>query len=229
MPLDYKTLVEHRIVAPFLGHYEADVFRTLRTLVLKRLGERNAKTLGICSAREGDGKSTIAINLAVSLSFDVNHTVLLVELDFRQPHFHASLGVGVKKGLADVLIGEATVPECLVNIGYERLSILPARTHLSKSSETIASPAMVKLASELRDRYPDRLILYDLPPVLLSDDFLAFMNNLDACLFIVSEDKSRESDIDRALSLMDREKIIGTVWNAAKGRIEKPKYYDAHR
>jgi protein-tyrosine kinase len=218
-----------RIVAPFLGEYEADVFRRLRTLVLQRLAERNAKTLGICSAGEGEGKSTIALNLAISMSLDVRHTVLLTELDFRCPGLHERFQAPVEKGLADVLNGAATIPECLINlgyVGYDRLTLLPARTTLRDSSEIIASPMMAEIARELRNRYPNRLIIYDLPPMLLSDDCLAFMEHLEAFLFVVGAGKASGEDIDRALSLADRSKLLGTVLNGSRDGVKRPQYYD---
>ena len=229
IPLKERTLRKHRIVAPFLGQYEADVFRTLRTLVSTRMTERGARTLGICSAREGEGKSMVALNFAISSAFDVNHTILLVELDFRWPRLHQNLGIRVTKGLADVLSGNATIAECLINPGYERLSVLPARATLARSSETLASPAMAEIAKELRERYPDRIIIYDLPPVLLSDDCLAFMQHLDAFLFVVGEGRTAKQEVDRALSLTDPAKLIGTVLNGARNNVDKPKYYYANQ
>lgn len=228
VPLRERTLRRHRIVAPFLGRYEADVFRTLRTLVFNRLAERGGRTLGICSAREGEGKSMVALNLAISAAFDVNQTILLVELDFRWPRLHHNLGIRVTKGLVDVLSGDATIQECLINPGYERLSVLPARASMARSSEALGSPAMAELAKELRERYPDRVIIYDLPPVLLSDDCLTFMRHLDAFLFVVSEGRSSRTDVDRALSLVDPDKLIGTVLNGSRHGSDKPKYYDAN-
>lgn len=222
-------LRRNRIVAPFLGEYEADVFRGLRTLVLKRLAERNAKTLGICSAGEGEGKSLVALNLAISLSFDINHTVLLVELDLRAPRLHHSFEVLPAKGLSDVLSGEATVSECLINLGYagyDRLTLLPARAPLYNSSELIASPAMARLAHELRNREPNRIVIYDLPPLLLSDDCIAFMDQLDAFLFVVGAGKAMGEEIQRALSLTDRSKLVGTILNGSRIGVKKPQYYN---
>ena len=237
IPLAGRVKFEHRlrknrVVAPFLGEFEADVFRGLRTLVLKRLTERNAKTLGVCSAGAGEGKSLIALNLAISLSFDVNHTVLLVELDLRSPKLHQCFEVMPAKGLSDVLGGEAQVSECMINLGYagyDRLTLLPARVPLYNSSELIASPKMAELTRELRNQYPERIIVYDLPPLLLSDDCLAFMDYLDAFLFVVGAGKAVGEEIHRALSLVDRTKMIGTILNGPKIGIKRPQYYDENR
>ena len=220
-----KELRSNRIVAPFIGNYEADVFRMLRTRVLKRLDERGGKTLGICSCREGEGKSVVAINLAMSLALDVNHTVLLVELDLRMPSMDGYLGLNVKKGLSDVLSGQATVSECLINLGMERFTVLPAHEPMPYSSEALASPDMHNIVLELRNRYPDRLIIYDLPPVLLTDDAMAFMDHLDALLFVVAEGKTKKADLQRAVSLIDEKKLIGTVLNGAEKPNRKDDYY----
>ncbi len=212
---DLKTMRANRIIAPFSDTREADIFRMLRTQVLKRMGQRNARTLGICSAREGEGKSLVALNLAISLSQVDNRTVLLAELDLRRPSLLKTLGLTVEKGLDDVLDGDAEIADCLINPGYDRLVILPARNRQWPSSDVVLSTKMGLLADELRDRYSDRLVIYDLPPLLLSDASIAFMRHLDACLLVVEEGRTAKNEIEHALTLIDNDLLIGTVLNKA--------------
>ncbi len=187
----------------------------LRTQVLKRMKQRNARTLGICSALEGEGKSVVALNLAISLSQVDNRTVLLVELDLHRPSLLKSLGLSTEKGIDDVLAGEAEISDCLINPGYERLVLLPTRSAQNSSSSMVLSTKMALLANELRERYSDRLIIYDLPPLLPSDVSIAFMHHLDAILLVVEEGRTQKGEIEHALSMIDDDLLIGTVLNKA--------------
>lgn len=212
---DPKIMRANRIVAPALDTSEADIFRMLRTQVLKRMKQRNARTLGICSALEGEGKSLVALNLAISLSQVDNRTVLLVELDLHRPSLLKSLGLSTEKGIDDVLAGEAEISDCLINPGYARLVLLPACNAQDSSSSMVLSTKMALLANELRERYSDRLIIYDLPPLLPSDVSIAFMHHLDAILLVVEEGRTQKSEIEHALSMIDDDLLIGTVLNKA--------------
>ncbi|HEX9769854.1 MAG TPA: CpsD/CapB family tyrosine-protein kinase [Kiloniellales bacterium] len=219
-----RLLRDNRVAAHFTGTHEADVFRMLRTQVLGRLHALGARTLGISSAREREGKTLVAVNLAVSLSMDVNQTVLLVDLDLRRPAVHRYFGLRPERGFDDVLTDGLDIADCLVNPGYERLVVLPTRTPLARSSDLLSSPRMVALAEELRSRYPDRLVIYDLPPVLVADDCLAFLRHLDACLLVVEDGATRAGELHRALGLIEGGKVIGTVLN--KGQKGSAAYYD---
>lgn len=215
---DSKVLRANRIVAPFLEDPDSEFFRMLRTQVLHRMKQRNARTLGICSSRPDEGKSLMAINLAISISSVEGKSVLLVELDLRRPSLLKTLGLSVEQGIDDVLAGDAEVGDCLVSPGYEGLVILPARKPRLRSSEFVSSAAMASLASGFRDQYPDHIIMYDMPPMLLGDECLALADHLDAHLFIVEEGKTQKNEIQRSLSLIDPGKILGTVLNKVSRR-----------
>jgi Mrp family chromosome partitioning ATPase len=86
---------------------------------------------------------------------------------------------------------------------------------MEQTSEVLASPKMSGLAYELKNRYPDRLVIYDMPPVLATDDCLAFMPCVDAALFVVAEGETPRSDIERAMYLLREHPLVGTVLNKA--------------
>ncbi len=214
-----RILTESRVVAGFDGRPEADVYRMLRTQVLQRLARFEGRTLAVCSAQSGAGKSVTAVNLAISLSMDVNQTVLLVDLDLKSPSIHSLLGLAPEYGLEGYLAGACDIADCLVNPGMNRMVVLPTLAPIDRSSEVLASPRMTSLARELRERYPDRLIVYDLPPLLASDDSLVFMQHIDAMLLVVEHGATRRQDIERVLGLMEGTKLIGTVLNKAQGAL----------
>jgi len=211
--VDPEVLRANRVVAGQDGDPTANIYRILRSQVLRKLSDGGWSTLAICSASPGEGKTLTAVNLAISLAMDVNHTVLLVDLDLREPGVAAAFGIEPTFGLDDYLRGRAELAQCLVNPGIERLVLLPMREPMDRSSEILGAPMMARLAHELRVRYPDRIVIYDMPPVLPTDDCLAFIPNVESALFVVAEGESRRPDIQRALILLKDNQILGTILN----------------
>lgn len=223
-PVAPESLREKRIVAGSAHDSEADLFRMLRAQVLQRLSATDGRTFGISSPNPEEGKTFVAVNLAISLAMDINHTVLLVDLDLRRPSVADYFDLKVDQGLSDYLFNRAELSDCLVNPGIERLVLLPVGKALHNSSETLASPRMMTLAQELKEKYPDRIVIYDLPPLLTSDDTMVFLPHIDATLLVVQEGSTCVDDIDRSLDLLDREKLLGTVLNQSSERTSNPYY-----
>ncbi len=211
-------LLEKRVIAGLTHDALADTFRILRTQVLQRLTAEGYTTLAITSPNPGEGKTLTSVNLAISLAKDVNRTVLLVDVDLRRPRVHSYFHIKPEVGLSDYLLGEAALADCLINPGIERLVILPGGRPLRESSEMLSTPRMVDLARELKARYPDRLVLYDLSPVLTTDDAMGFLQHVDSCLLVVQEGSTRRGDVERALDLVDGCPLIGTVLNKSSQR-----------
>ena len=215
VPLSTDHLARNHIVTTQVDHDVTDVFRSLRAQVLRRLGKNGVTTLAITSMGAGEGKTTLAINLAIAISMDINQTVLLVDADLRSPRVARYLGIEVKAGLADLLAGKATIPECLVNPSLPRLCILPARDSIENSAELLSSPQMLQLVHELRSRYNDRVVIFDLPPLLTVADTVGFLPIVDATLLVVRDGSVQGSDLKRMMSLLQEHNLIGTVLNAA--------------
>lgn len=220
-PTSPEVLRRNRIFAGFPHDANADIFRMLRVQALKYLQEGTGTTIGICSPNPGVGKSFVASNLAVSLALGVDHTVLLVDADLRRPSLQNYFGLDVAPGLTDYLLHGTSLPKCLVNPGIDRLVLLPAGAPVQNSSEVLSSPKMLNLASEFKARYPDRFVIYDLPPLLTGDDALVFLPRLDGCMLVVEERKTRAQELERALDLMSDSRLIGTVLNKSQSE----KYY----
>lgn len=212
---DEALLARNRIVAHVPNTPEADTFRMLRTQVLQQMDKLGFKTLAITSPHYGDGKTTIATNLALSITMDIKQTVLLADLDLRKPSLHTALGLNATTGLTDHLLRQVPLADCLVRPAFDRLSILPAGSGLSNSSEILGSPQMKALAKEMRTRYPDRLIIYDMPPLLDQDDAIAFLPNVDAVLLVVQDGMTRVDDLKRSLEITASTPVLGTVLNTA--------------
>ncbi len=224
-PVQAKTLRKNRIIAGFPHDPHADIFRMLRVQTLKHLQEVRGTTIGVCSPNPGVGKSLVAANLAVSLALGVEHTVLLVDADLRRPSLQSYFELDHALGLTDYLLRDTDLPECLVNPGIERLVLLPVGTPVQNSSEVLGSPKMLSLANELKTRYPDRLVIYDLPPLLTGDDALVALPRLDGCMLVVEERKTRAQELQRTLDLMKDGKLIGTILNKSQSENAHHYYY----
>ncbi|MGA2188616.1 MAG: CpsD/CapB family tyrosine-protein kinase [Steroidobacteraceae bacterium] len=207
-------LEQNRIFNSASSEPAAVAFRMLRTQVIQRMDAHGWRSLAIFSPGAQDGKTTTAVNLAISLASDRLHTVLLVDLDFKHPTLAARFGLSPVYGSDDALLGEARVEQCLYHPeGFDRLVIMPARTMLANSSEILAGPRGRNLVSELRARYPERLLLFDLPPVLSADDALSFSPLVECGLVVAAEGRTRRNHLVRTIELLAKTPLVGTVLN----------------
>ncbi|MCX7088061.1 MAG: polysaccharide biosynthesis tyrosine autokinase [Methylococcales bacterium] len=211
--IDRQVLLDNRVVAAIEDDPRADVFRILRTKVLQRMRANNATVLAITSPTKGVGKSFVAVNLAASIAMDSNYSVLLVDMDLRRPSVHQYFGLTPKFGLSDYCLDNKPVAELLINPGIKSLVILPAGKPTKRSSELLSSAKMLAFSEELKCRYPNRIVIIDLPPLLLTDDAMAFMANVDACILVAAEGQTNKEELERSLQLIDKKKYLGTILN----------------
>jgi Mrp family chromosome partitioning ATPase len=208
-------LRNQRIIAGLEHDQRAESYRQLRTQILRKLRENQWRTLAVTSPNNRAGKTLTALNLAISLSLEVNQTVLLVDLDLRHPSILEKLGIDAEYGLMDYLEGRAELSDVMINPGYERLVVLPSLPG-SYRSEILSSPQMADLLREIVNRYESRLIIFDLPALLNDDDALVFAPFADATLLVVEDGISKRLDIERSLQLLEGTRLIGTVLNKVR-------------
>lgn len=211
--LDVKHLEANRVLNDTSPSNVEQAYKLLRTQVLQRLVVNEWNSFAVVSPTSGNGKSLTAINLAISLAREVKQSVLLVDLDFRAPKLADYLGINLDKDIADYLLREEALSEVLVNPGLDRLVLLAGHTVLHHSSEVLGSPRLIKLVEELKTRYQNRIVIFDLPPMLEFDDAIAFFPNVDALLMVVEEGKTSPSDLARCADQIGDKPILGTVLN----------------
>jgi capsular exopolysaccharide synthesis family protein len=209
-------LERNRILTGIERNEVAHAYKALRTHVLQGLRGNNWKSLVVTSPGENAGKTVTAINLAISLARDVNHTVLLLDLDLRRPSVHKYLGFTPEAGLSDYVNGNAEISDLLVSPGIERLTVLPGHKSVDHSSEMLSSPRIVRLIKEMKSRYRERIIVIDMPPLLMTDDVLAFSPNVDAALLVVEAGGTPKDDITRSIELLGGTNLLGTVLNKSR-------------
>jgi capsular exopolysaccharide synthesis family protein len=200
--------------------YVAEQFRALRARIDALASQRPVKTLSVCSALAGDGKTTAAVNLAMVTSLSVDRRVLLIDCDLRKPKVHTALGIRPELGLAEVLTGEATAAKAIVRVEGSNLDVLAVRGRPTNPSELLGSMTMRKLLDELAERY-DRIVL-DTPAVLGVPDAKAVSEICDGIVMVVRADATAQHDIEAALEILDRSKVLGLVLNGV--RVEQGRY-----
>jgi protein-tyrosine kinase len=215
---DAALLERNRVLPPGSASPAGEAFRMLRTQVAQRMGEHGWRSLAVVSPGRKDGRTLAAVNLAIALAADARYSVLLCDFDLRSGGLAQVFGLQPAQGVDDLLTGRASVEDCLCHPrGFERLVLLPARAPLPGSSEYLAGTTARQLVAELRDRYADRILIFDLPPVLSADDALAFTPLVDCALLVVTEGRTRRDDVVRSLEILGNTPIIGTLLNRAAG------------
>jgi protein-tyrosine kinase len=215
--LDAAQRERERILPPNAAGPLGAAYKMLRTQVLYRLDKLHANTLAIVSPTAGAGKTLTTINLAIAIAAEMGRTALLVDLDLRNPCVAKRFGLNVEVGIEDCLMSRRPVQDAMVKIAdYDRLTMLPARARVEHSSELLTDRRTAEVIAELRTRYANRIVIFDLPPVLQADDALAVSRHLQAGLVVVGERRSRRDDVARTLELLHDTTMVGTVLNGSR-------------
>lgn len=217
MKVEERILRRNKIVSLFHEEAMTDQLKILHTQVLNQMEQIGGNSLLVTSANHGEGKTLTALNLAVSMSHKLDQTVLLVDADLRKPSVHRFLGLRPERGLTDYLLRRAEIPDILINPGIEKMVILPAGGKLTNSGELLGSPRMEALIKEMRERYPDRFLIFDSPPLLACADPLVLSRFVDGILLVAEAEKTPAKDVERAAELLKDRPLIGTVLNKARG------------
>jgi receptor protein-tyrosine kinase len=164
----------------------------------------NGNLIMITSALPAEGKSFTAVNLAMSIAMELDHTVLLVDADFSRPSILAKLGLPPHKGLMDVLVGEvADLSDVLLRTNVEKLSILPAGMPHQRATELIASDAMNRMLDDMASRYAERIIVFDSPPLLATTEARVLASHMGQVVVVVESDRTTHGTVKQALSTIE--------------------------
>lgn len=227
VPVDRRHLQDMRIVAHDGSEGYSSHFDMLRTQVLQRLEAASQKVVAITSPRSGCGKTVMAINLAMSIARQIEQGVLLVDLDLRKPQIARYLGLQPSAGIGDIIAGTCTPSEAMLvpDLCGHRLTVVATPNAVSNPTEQIVSSNMLTIMSGLRKDPRYRIIMFDLPPMLASDDFLAFLPQVDAALLVASAGETTVHDIAECERLIDPDKLLGCVLNKVAESEASHHYY----
>ncbi len=197
--------------------------KMLRAMIMQRMKQRGWNTLAVVSPGANEGKTFVAANLAIAIAADPNHTALLVDLDLKQPRVHSRFGVTPQAGVEECLAGRQPLSAALLGLEeYPGLVLLPCHAPVTQSSELIGSQRAVSLFRELKERYVNRFVIYDLPPMLAGDDAVVFAAHADAVLVVVGDNRTRRVELTRCLELLQHVPVLGTVLNGSTGKAGAP-------
>ncbi len=204
----------------------AEEYNKLRSLVVKLTkGETFLNTIMITSTIGEEGKSLTSLNLAIALAREYDHTVLLVDTDLRRPSLHKQLRIDSKPGLIQCLKDNFPLHKALIKTGLGKLVFLPSGGTLKDPVETLSSNRMKELISELKNRYPERYVIFDTPPSLPFADAQVLAPSVDSTIFVVREGKAKAQDVKEAITNLQGTNLLGVVYNDAKTTARKKHYY----
>ena len=200
----------------------ADQYRVIkRPLIGNALGKGSAtlnhgNLIMVTSALAGEGKTFTSVNLAMSIAAELDHTVMLVDADVARPSVLNTLGLPAGPGLLEVLEGKATLPEVLLRTDVDKLTVLPAGSQHKRATELLASEAMSKLLDDMATRYPDRIIIFDSPPLLLTTESRVLATHMGQVVVVVQAGRTLQSAVQQALSTIESCPVRMMVLNQAR-------------
>jgi len=193
----------------------AECYKILRAEIQHQAKDNNRNTVLITSPTPGEGKTLTAVNLALILARAYNQTVLLADCDLKHQNIHKLLGIQSDAGLQDYLVDEASLEKIIVWPGIEKLSLISGGKRTTNSADVLGSPRMMALVNELKQRYRDRIIVFDAPAVLSGADTLALTPLVDCIVMVVAHGQTTYKDVHKALEMLPAEKLLGFVMNRA--------------
>lgn len=214
--LNSSHLEKHRIVALNKSDLSSVSFDLLRTQVLQKMEEHGWRTLAIVSPVPECGKTVVAINLAMSIAHHTNKTAILVDFDLRKPKIAEYLGLPAGNSLNEVLEGKADISDAFVNPSMPKLVVVPTAKSIRKSAEILASDKVKDLVKDLRERYKERIVIFDLPPLLNVDDALSVLPQIDCVLMVVGNGMVTKHEVDESLRHLHATHLLGVILNKAE-------------
>jgi receptor protein-tyrosine kinase len=210
-------------------------FRIIKRPLLKRAFEeispkgKPGNLIMLTSSLPGEGKTYCAINLAMSIAMELDHTVLLVDADVARPSVLRTLGLPAHRGLMDLLIDDKLdVSDVLLRTNVDTLSILSAGTSTPRATELLASSTMAALVNEIANRYPDRIVIFDSPPLLLTSEARALANHMGQIVVVVEAQKTTQHALGEALRQLEGCPNVNLIYNKTRDIPGIEETYDYH-
>jgi exopolysaccharide/PEP-CTERM locus tyrosine autokinase len=210
-------------------------FRVIKRPLLQRAfadrkeGEKPGNLIMVTSSLPGEGKTYCAINLAMSIAMELDHTVLLVDADVARPSVLRSLGLPAHRGLMDILLDDKVdMSDVMLRTNVDTLSILPAGTSTPRATELLASSAMSTLVNEIANRYPDRIVIFDSPPLLLTSESRVLASHMGQIVMVVEAQTTTQHAVKEALHQLEGYQNVNLIYNKTREFPGIEETYDYH-
>jgi protein-tyrosine kinase len=201
----------------------AEEFRMIKRPLIKNAFNQgagkihNGNLIMVTSALAGEGKSFCAINLAMSIAMEMDHTVLLVDADVARPSIPKYLGFKAEMGLLDILLDDKLEPaDVMIKTNVEKLSILTAGRKSRHATELLASQSMSNLLKDIAQRYRDRIVIFDSPPLLLTTESHVLANQMGQIVLVVEAENTPQKAVMEALRQIESCDVINLIFNKAR-------------
>jgi protein-tyrosine kinase len=208
-----EALVKNKCVSITPGAAEFDQYKVLRAQIMQRTREKGWNTLMVTSAKPGEGKTLTSINMAIALAKEFHQTVLLVDCDLKKQDVHKRFGYESEKGLGDYLVNDCSLNEIISWPGVEKLTLISGGQTVENTTELLGSPQMKDLVAEMKKRYADRYVIFDLPSLLEGADAITFAPLVDGIVMVTQAGRNTAKEIKRSMEVIPQEKFLGFVLN----------------
>ena len=221
--IDLERLKELGFVTPDAPQSQiADEFRVLKRPILRNAQNqsstriRNGNLVLVTSALQAEGKTFTAVNLAISMAMEYDNTVLLVDGDVAHPALPGLLGLPQSPGLLDLLIrDDLDVGDAMLQTNIEKLTVLPAGSRNRRATELLASVKMALLMRDLASRFPDRIIIFDSPPLLATTEARVISTHMGQIIMVVAADATSQHAVGQALATIENCEVVLMMLNKA--------------
>jgi exopolysaccharide/PEP-CTERM locus tyrosine autokinase len=210
-------------------------FRIIKRPLIKRAfaeraeGDRPGNLIMITSSLPGEGKTYCAINLAMSIAMELDHTVLLIDADVARPSVLRTLGLPAQRGLMDILLDDKLeLADVMLRTNVDTLSILAAGTSTPRATELLASQTMSHLLDEIASRYPDRIVIFDSPPLLLTSEAHVLATHMGQIVLVVESETTTQHAVKESLRQLEGCSNVNLIYNKTREFPGIEETYDYH-
>lgn len=224
LDIDLEHLHRRGIVT--LGHTKSEIaeqFRLIKRPVLTNAfnpdsGIKNGNLIMVTSSLSGEGKSFCSINLAMSIAMEMDHRVLLVDADVARPSIPANLGYSPEEpGLLDLIRDpQCQIPDVMMRTNVKKLTLIPAGRRHTHATELLASQSMRSILVELAQRYHDRVVIFDSPPLLLTSESRVLASQMGQIILVVEAERTTQQTVKEALQQIEACDVVNLIYNKAK-------------
>jgi len=211
-----------------------DEYRVIKRPLLKNAFGRgvvpiaNGNVIMVSSALPGEGKTFTSFNLAISMALEKDTTVLLVDSDLTKPGLSKLLNIHKLPGLGDYLVdGNVNLSNVILRTNLKRLSVLPAGKCGEDTTEMLASQKLKDVIEELASRYSDRIVIFDLPPIMVTTHAEVMLENAGQSVLVIEEGKTQQHIVKAAVSKMKEDSVVGLLLNKC-ATTHKSTYYGSY-
>lgn len=219
--LNAVQLEDNRIIAHDVADPRSKAIDMLRTQVLQSMNLNSWQMLGITSPTASCGKSVISINLALSIARQSERSVLLVDFDFQKPQVAKYLGLKRDLGILGVLEGRTKLLAATkkVRVYNQQMFVLPCEASTPRSSEFMSSRAMTTVLNEIKRDFRAFTVIFDLPPMLPSDDVLSIIPNIDCVMLIAAAEHTTIPEVKECTKFLEQVPVVRVVLNKASDKV----------